>query len=154
MTNRRRKLTWGIGTVLVVLGIVGTVVHRRPGGWDLALYEAQLSYFDNVPPLTWPRDAFSPEAWKQTPPDGRYRFAKSLLSSKQLIGRTPSEVDRLLGGMRADRLGCLDHVANDETDCDYSLRRVGFQSLWWVLELKFKDGRVVEARRILAFIDR
>ena len=111
------------------------------------------SLLPHVSPLTWPHDTFSSEAWKQTPPEGRYRLVRSLLSSDQLKGRTPGEVDRLLGGMRVDRRSCLDQVGANETRCDYLLRKVGFQNIWWLLELEFKNGRVTEARRNLAWID-
>jgi hypothetical protein len=133
--------------------MVGIVIDRRPGGWDGAVFEARLLYYEYVPPLTWPDDTFSSEAWKQTPPEGRYRLLRSLLRSDQLEGRTPSEVDRLLGGMRADGLSCLDRVGANESRCMYLLRKVGFQNLWWFLELEFANGRVTEARRGMAWID-
>lgn len=149
---KRRIDVWAITVVVIAAVTVGIIVDRHAGGWDLVLYEAHLRYLEHVPPLTWPRDTFTPEAWKQTPADGRYRFVKSLLSSDQLRGRTPSEVDRLLGGMRADRLGCLDLVGPDD-HCTYLVRKVGFQNLWWILLVEFKNGRVSEVRRTLAFID-
>lgn len=144
---KRRIIAWAI-----TLATVGIAVDRLTGGWNAVFYAAHLLYLEHVPPLTWPRDTFSPEAWKQTPPGGRYRFVKSLLSSDQLTGRTPSEVDQLLGGMRADRLGCLDMVGPDD-HCTYLVRKVGSEGLWWILVVEFKDGRVSEARRTLAFID-
>jgi len=153
MMRTRRRIAWAIAAGLIALGTVGIVVDRRSGGWDTALFEAHMLYLEHVPPLTWPHDTFSPEAWKQTPPDGRYRLVKSLLSSDRLKGRTPSEVDRLLGGMRADRRSCLDQVGADETRCTYLLRKVGVQNLWWILSLEFKSGRVTAAQRTLAWID-
>ena len=77
----------------------------------------------------------------------------SLLGNEQLKGRTPSEVDGLIGGMRADRLGCLDHVGANEKQCTYLLRKVGFENLWWVLVVQFKNGTVTEIRRTSAWID-
>ena len=136
---------------LTALLTVGVIVDRRPGGWEVALFGAHLFYLEHVPPLIWPRETFSPEKWKQTRPDGRYRFAKSLLSNHQLEGRTPSEVDSLLGSMRA--FSCLDQVSANETRCSYLLRKVDFQNLWWKLELEFKNGRVSQVRRGLAWID-
>jgi hypothetical protein len=153
MTKARRNAIWTIASAFLALGAVGVVVARRPGEWDTALFEAHLHYLEHVPPLFWPRDTFSPEAWKQTPPDGRYRLVKSLVSKEQLKGRTPSEVDRLVGGMRADRLSCLDQVGANEGRCPYLLRKLGFQNLWWELELEFKSGRVIEVRRRMAWID-
>jgi hypothetical protein len=55
--------------------------------------------------------------------------------------------------LRADRLSCLDQVGANETLCPYLLRKVAFQDLWWELELEFKNGRVTEVRRGLAWID-
>jgi hypothetical protein len=153
VTNAKRRIAWATAALLIALGTVAVIVDRRPGGWDVALYEARLSYFEHVPPLFWPRETFSPEAWKQTPHDGRYRFVKSLLSKNELKGRTPSEVNSLLGGMRADRLSCLDQVGVKDDWCAYPLRTVGFQNLWWELVLEFKNGRVSEVRRVLAFLD-
>lgn len=149
----KRKVAWAIAAGLTTLGLVGVVVDRREGGLDAALFEAHLLYLEPVPPLTWPHDTFSPEAWKQTPPEGRYRLVRSLLRSDQLKGRTPSEVDRLLGGMRVDRLSCLDQVDAKETHCQYLLRKVGVQNLWWLLDLEFKNGRVTEGRRTVGWID-
>jgi hypothetical protein len=118
-TNATRRIAAGA----IILATIAIGVNRLAGGWDGLFYLGRLFYLNEVLPLTWPRDTFTPEAWKQTPKESRYRLAKSLLSSDQLRGRTPSEVDRLIGGMRADRLGCLDQLAADG-DCTYLLRKV------------------------------
>jgi hypothetical protein len=129
---------------LVVVGIVGgVVVHERLGGWEGAAYQARLLYLAHVPPLTWPRDTFTPEAWARTPVEERYRFAKSLLKDRRLEGRTLSEVGTLLGGK----------VEPDVTQRLYPLRRAGFQNLWWVIVIELEGGHVATVRRDIAWLD-
>ena len=73
--------------------------------------------------------------------DADLAHEESLLATRVLVGRTPDEVSRLLGG----------DVARDEAV--YPLRRCGFQNAWWVLLVQFEKGRVARVTREIAWLD-
>lgn len=45
----------------------------------------------------WPHDHFDGASWRAAPEGERYRQVNDLISSKILLGRTPTEVTALLG---------------------------------------------------------
>jgi hypothetical protein len=45
----------------------------------------------------WPTEPFNGERWRSVAKNERYRMAKDLLSSNQLVGKTREEVEQLLG---------------------------------------------------------
>jgi len=144
--TRELKVTLSTGAVLAVgiLTVGAVVAHERLGGWAGASYQARLWYIGHVPPLFWPSEPFTPEAWRRAPLETRYRFAKSLVASGRLRGLSPDEVGTLLGAT----------IPADSGRWLTPLRRVGFQNLWWVLILEFDEGRVKSARRDIAWLDR
>lgn len=51
----------------------------------------------NTSPESWPKETFSPEAWKVTPVERRYVYFNNLVSSKRLDGLSKKEVVAFLG---------------------------------------------------------
>ncbi len=127
------------GGCLVLVVVVASWQSDWPRS---ALHGVRLAYLSHVSPLFWPSEAFSPERWKVAPTSERYRFAKSLLSSGVLVGRTPAEVGVLLD-------------ASQKSDARWvmRLRRCGYRNLWWVLVVEFREGRVAASRRDMAWLD-
>jgi hypothetical protein len=140
--SRRRRNRAGLCAAVSLFVLAAAIIAvDRLGGVGQTIYLTRLVYLQHVPPLFWPAEEFTPEAWQSSPPAERYRFAKVLVSKRLLIGRTPAEVASMLGGSAPDG------------EAWYRLRRVGLQNLWWVLRVEARDGRVVDVRCGMAFLD-
>ncbi|MEE1943838.1 hypothetical protein VRU48_01885 [Pedobacter sp. KR3-3] len=90
---------------------------------------------------SYPNRDFDKEKWKNEP-DTRYELTKDLISSQILIGKTKTQVKQLLG-----------HENGNEDDEDLWYYDIGFISSTGnvdpdILELQFKNGRVILARQI------
>ncbi|WP_199141746.1 hypothetical protein [Pedobacter sp. ASV12] len=88
-----------------------------------------------------PNRDFDQERWKSEP-DKRYELTKNLINSQVLIGKNKSEVIAILGkesSNKADEdlwhydIGFVASIGNIDPD---------------ILEIKFKNGRVISARQI------
>jgi hypothetical protein len=144
MRREVKRVLWFFSVPFLVVGALAILVaHRELGGWDGAWYQAKLQYLAHVPPLAWPHNEFSTEAWARTEDAERYRYARDLLGSRRLMGLTSAEVGALL----------RDAVPLDATQRIYPLRPAQFQNLWWVLVVEFQGGRVSSARRDIAWLD-
>lgn len=73
-------------TFAVVLGVVIVAIAVPI---LMSLYESSRFF--------WPRETFDPSRWRQTPSEERYRQVNDLLSKHNLVGRSVSEVELLLG---------------------------------------------------------
>src|SRR5947207_1142200 len=96
----KSKWTIRVGALMtsVALGGAATWAHGRYGGWRGVLLEARLLHLKHVAPLFWPQVQFTQHDWRGSPEGERYRFAKSVIASGSLVGRTRGEVAQLLGG--------------------------------------------------------
>jgi len=78
---------------------------------------------------------FTPEAWQATMPESRHLYARDLLSSNVLEGRTPDEVRTILGTPDSEEHeGLLRYsytVKSQECGMDH-----------WLLAVEFSNGRV------------
>ena len=146
MTKGRRHLRGALlGAslgLLCALPLLAAYAHRTFGGWEGTLYHAELWYLEHLVPLTWASHDFTPKAWQATAPEQRHVLLSSLLSSRALEGKTPAEVQQLLGG----------RISADADRRIYRVARSDVQSLWWVLVVEFKNGHVASARRHMAWL--
>ena len=130
-----------MGVIVALVLLAATWANRMYGGRAGIAYQARLLYLDRVQPLWWPAAEYSSEQWRAAPLGERYRFAKSIIRSRVLLGRTREEVGHQLG-------------STPSTDSAiYALRATGFQNLWWVLAVNFEHGRVKTVSRTLAWLD-
>lgn len=139
----KRRLLALAAALGFVLALGFGIAYMRRGGWTGIAYECRLAFLNHVAPLAWPSTQFSREAWRTSPIDERYRFYKSVIKSNVLLGATPAQIEDLLGGRRPAADG--QYV--------YPLRRADLPNLWWVLTLEVKGGRVLTARRAMAWLD-
>jgi hypothetical protein len=132
-TDRRAFLAFA------VIGITANIVwarHDLSHQWWLA----QLRFRERVVPLTWPRQAFTPEGWASTPDNRRHVFAKDLTA--KLPGRTKDEVVHALGGRRPPGESGL-----------WKLSPAGGTNLWHVLHVEFTGDTARSATITLAWLD-
>lgn len=90
-------------------------------------------------PDYWPREKFSAQAWQQSAPGERYRFAKDLQQSGTLEGKTRGEVVAILGKP--------DFEHPDGSYVSYLLRTggLGFDQVF-AIDVRFEAGRVSAIR--------
>lgn len=60
-------------------------------------FDALIERLDTSSPEHWPREEFSPEAWRAAPADQRYRLYHDLDARRWLYGRSRGELFALLG---------------------------------------------------------
>ena len=133
-----------MAAIAATIGFATVVAASRHfGSLSGTAYHARLLYIEHIPPLFWPNEPFSTDAWRQAPAEGRYRLVKSLLAGDHVLGRSREQVGALLGTQ----------VPRDAPQWLAPVRRVGFQNLWWVIVIEFEAGHAVTARRDLAWLD-
>lgn len=82
----------------------------------------------------WPHRKFDQEAWKHAVPHERYVYAKDLLDSKALHGKSEDEVIALLG---------LPDLPRHRANLLYLIKRKGIGLLnVYILDIRFTDGKV------------
>ena len=134
--------------------VVSTGYVMRPStktlGWlMLAMCAAVAAVYVLVPASIgddWPTEPFSASEWRQVPPTYRFRITKDLVRSRQLIGKSASEVETLLG------LPSYRHPENaywlyTVQDADTG---VGGLNVVAQIRLTFGRGRLVEEVAIVA----
>jgi hypothetical protein len=99
----------------------------------------QMKWRERVLPLTWPRVRLEAEAWANTSPEERYRFARDAVN--RLPGMTRDEVGRLLGDTpKGDRWL-------------WQLKPAGEVNLWYALTVEFAGDRLSRADVALVWLD-
>lgn len=90
--------------------------------------------------VTWPSESFSTAAWTATPTAERYKFARDLVESRQLIGKGRDAVFAMLGRPES--------AAPDGSYVSYIVRNTETKGAVVpgivVMDVRFSGGRVSE----------